>query len=299
MNQSRNMLSLTPAIVAPAYMVAAGIGFAIVNIVTQHVTTVAGLSSTSDAFWQYFFGLLFSAPLLLRNGLAAIRTRRPFAHLARVGLAVLGVQAWVAGLAQGVPIWQAIALVMTSPFFVTAGAALFLGERVGPQRWLAVALGFSGAMIILRPWSDAFTLSALLPVIAAVLWGATSLVTKALLREERSSTVTLWLLLLLAPINGVFSVVAGFQVPAASALAMLVGSGLIMALSQYCLARAYDTADASYVQPFDDLKLPINVVMGWLFFGYAPSGSLWLGALIILAASSLGLAMERRRRLAH
>lgn len=295
MNQSRKTLTFSPAYLAPANMLAAGVGFAVVNIVTQHVTMSGALSSTSDAFWQYFFGLLFSAPLLLRHGFSPLSIRRPLAHLMRVLLAVLGVQAWVAGLANGVPIWQAIALVMTSPFFVTAGAALFLGEKVRPERWAVVALGFCGAAIILRPWSDAFTIHALLPVAAAIMWGATSLVTKALLLEERSSTVTIWLLLLLTPINGAFSLAAGFQFPTSGILLLLVGSGLVMAASQYCLARAYHVADASYVQAFEDLKLPINVLMGWVVFGYTPSGSLWFGAAIILMASMLGLVMERRR----
>ncbi len=73
---------------------------------------------------------------------------------------------WCAGLGTGlatVPIWQAIALVMTSPFFIIIGARLFLGETVGRDRWLATLTGFIGAMIILQPWSDSFTLAALLP----------------------------------------------------------------------------------------------------------------------------------------
>jgi S-adenosylmethionine uptake transporter len=276
-------------------MVLAGVGFTVVNIITQHVTMRLGLSSTSDAFWQYALALVFSLPVLWRLGLGALRTARPGWHVVRIGLAVVGVQAWVLGLAHGVPIWQAIALVMTSPLFVTAGAALFLGERVSAGRWLAVAGGFAGAMIILEPWSDSFSWYALAPVAAAMLWGASSLVMKRLLASERSSTVTVWLLLLLAPVNGAFSLAAGFQWPDQVMLAWLVISGLVMALSQYWLARAYEVADAAYVQPFDDLKLPLNVAAGWLVFGYAPTGSLWLGAGLILAASLFNMAVEHRR----
>jgi S-adenosylmethionine uptake transporter len=142
MNQSRKTLIQSSAFQGATYMVMAGIGFAGLNAITQHVTMTLGLSSTSDAFWQYFVAFLFSLPVLLKGGFGAMRTRRPLAHLVRVLLAVLGVQAWVAALANGVQIWQAIALVMTSPFFVTAGAYLFLGEEVSPQRWLATSFGF-------------------------------------------------------------------------------------------------------------------------------------------------------------
>lgn len=295
MNQSRLTLSLSPAFQGAAYMVLAGIGFTAINVITQHVTMGLGLSSTTDAFWQYFLALLFSLPMLARGGWRAMQTARPIAHLIRIILAVVGVQAWVAGLANGVPIWQAIALVMTSPFFVTIGAAAFMGERVSSERWLAIVVAFAGAMIILAPWSDGFSLYAILPVSAAALWGASSLVAKSLLRNEPSLTVTVWLLLLLSPINAAFAVVSGFQFPDQTIWPWLVASGLIMALSQYFLARAYEVAEATYVQPFDDLKLPLNVLAGWVVFGYAPAGYLWLGAAMILVASMFNLGTEQRR----
>ncbi len=80
--------------------------------------------------------------------------------------------------------------------------ASFLGERVGPARWAATAVGFVGAMIILQPWSDSFTWAALLLVVSALLWGASSLITKSLTGIETPETITVWLLVLLTPING-------------------------------------------------------------------------------------------------
>ena len=295
MNQSQKTLNLSPAFQGAAYMVLAGIGFTAINVITQHVTMGLGLSSTSDAFWQYFLAFLFSLPMLAKAGWRSMRTAHPIAHLIRILLAVLGVQAWVFGLSHGVPIWQAIALVMTSPFFVTVGAAAFMGERVSTERWAAILTGFVGAMIILAPWADGFSLYSLLPVAAAALWGASSLVTKSLLKDEPSSTVTIWLLLLLSPINAGFAIASGFQFPDQTLAPWLIASGAIMVLSQYFLARAYEVADATYVQPFDDLKLPLNVLAGWAVFGYAPAGYLWLGAAMILGASMFNIAIEQRR----
>lgn len=295
MNQSGLNAISSPAFRGAAFMVLAGLGFTLVNVVTQHVTMNLGLPPTADAFWQYGFALLFSLPVVVKAGFRALATRRPLTHLARVALSVLGVQAWVMGLANGVPIWQAIALVMTSPFFVTSGAALFLGEKVTAERWGAITLGFAGAMVILSPWSDAFSLYSLLPVLAAALWGGASLLTKSLLPRESSATVTVWLLLLLTPVNAAFSVAAGFQWPSGEVLGWVALSGLVMALAQYWLAKAYESADAAYVQPFDDLKLPLNVAAGWIVFGYAPQGYLWLGTAMILIASMANIAVEQRR----
>lgn len=136
-------------------MVGAGACFALVNGALQASTMQLGVPSTSAAFWQYALGLLIALPWVLRRGLSSLKTRQLGWHLLRAALAVVGIQLWVAGLAR-VEIWQAIALVMTSPFFVIIGAKLFFSEKVGVVRWLATVAGFSGGMIILQPWTEAF-----------------------------------------------------------------------------------------------------------------------------------------------
>ena len=189
---------------------------------------------------------------------------------------------------------RAIALVMTSPFFIIIGARIFLGERVGLHRWFATSVGFIGAMIILQPWADTFTPAALLPILSAFLWGGSSLIMKNLTHYESPATITVWLLVLLTPINAALAFGAGFAVPEGLSLWLLIAAGLLTALGNYLLTLAYSTADAAYVQPFDDLKLPLNVLGGWVVFGYAPSGYLWLGALLILSASLFLMWREAR-----
>ena len=295
MNQSSLTLNKPSAVSGAVYMVAAGVAFAIANVITRHVTYGLGLSSTSESFWQYFIALLFSLPILWKMGLGAMRTSRPIAHLIRIVLSVLGVQAFAYGFAHGVSFGQVMALVMTSPFFIIAGAAIFLGEKVGAARWIATAVGFAGAVIILQPWSADFTIYALAPVAAALLWGASSLVTKSLLANEGSSTVTIWLLLLIAPFNFGFAVAGGFQWPTETMALFLIVSGFVMALSQYWLVKAYEVADATYVQPFDDLKLPVNFFLGWVFLGETVSPWLWVGAILILGASAYNMQAQAKR----
>ncbi len=294
MNQNSLAVSHSRAFAGAAFMVAGGVAFSLLNVVTQWLTMTLAFPAASAAFWQYGFAFLFSLPFLRRAGLSAMRTSYPWRHVVRVAFAALGVEAWVSGLAS-VPIWQAIALVMTSPFFIILGARLFLGERVGPARWMATGVGFVGAMIILQPWSDSFTWAALLPVLSALLWGASSLITKSLTGIEKPETITVWLLVLLAPINGSLALAAGLAVPTGATLALFLLAGLLTVVAQYLLTLAYASADAAYVQPFDDLKLPLNVLAGWLFFGYAPAGYLWLGAALILAASLFIMRSEMRR----
>ena len=287
-------------IAGASFMVAAGAAFAVINVITQTVTGSPdygglGFKPQSDAFWQYFIALIVSLPFIWKSGLGSLRTNYPVQHIIRVILSALGVQAFVMGLSHGVQIWQVIALVMTSPFFILLGAKLFLGENVEPRRWFAATLGFAGAMVVLQPWSSGFNVWSLAPLCAAISWGAASLITKQLTGHEKSETITMWLLLLLSPINAVLSGIAGFEVPTGKILYLLLLAGGIQFSAQYFLTKAYSKADASVLQPFDDLRLPFNILAGFLAFGYLPEGNLWIGIAMILAASAFLMWSEKQK----
>ena len=265
----------------PIFMILAGALFAGSNTAVQAAGMTYGAPPPTIAFWQYAIATAFAVPIFIRS---TWRTNRFGLHIARVILAVLGVQAWVAGLAT-VPIWQAIALLLLSPIFVSLGAKIFLGENLGPSRFVAVVVGAFGGAIILQPWSDAFQLTALLPVLAAALWAGSSLLTKHLSATESTEVLTLYLLALLLPFNGLAAIGSGF-VLAGEVLWVVILAGLFIGAAQYCLAKAYTLSDAAYLQPFDHLKLPLNVGLGILVFGFAPPGSMWLGAIIIVASGA-------------
>ena len=273
-----------------AYMVLAGICFAAVNAITYVITSNPdwgglGFKPQSDTFWQYAIALVFSLPFVLRQGISGLKTERPVLHIVRVILSALGVQAFVMSLSAGTPIWQVIALVMTAPIFVLIGARLFLGETVTPPRWIAAGVGLLGATIVSGIWTTGLSAGMIYPVAAAVLWGASSLLTKVLTRSESAPTITLWLLILLTPINFGLTVNAGFEWPTMQILGWLVVGGLIMMAAQYLLTWSYAAADAAFVQPFDDLKLISNILIYGLFFGYWPEGNIWLGVAMILCGS--------------
>lgn len=277
------------------YMVLAGIAFAIINSLSFQITAVLGFKSQSDVFWQYAIALVFAVPFLMKQGFSSLKTTHPLLHIIRVVLSVIGLQAFNKAFQLGEPTWKVVALVMTSPFFVMLGAKLFLGEKVGANRWIAAIVAFTGAMIVLQPWSGGFTSASLLPIVAAFFWGVVSLITKYFTAEESPVSLTVWLLLLLTPINAVFSLAAGFEWPSADILKLLIIGGVLVMFAQYCLSKSYSLADAGYVQPFDDLKLISNVLAFGLFFGYWPEGNIWIGILLILAASSFLLLQERHK----
>jgi drug/metabolite transporter (DMT)-like permease len=282
------------------YMVLAGITFAIINAITFVITSSPdygglGFKPQSDTFWQYAIALAISLPFLWRTGSLSLKTKQPVPHIARVILSAAGLQAFVMAISKGVPVWQVVALTMTAPFFVLVGAKLFLRENVTMNRWIASLIGFAGALIVTNPWSEQFNWAWLLPVAAAILWGGASLLTKHLSKQEQPETLTTWLLLLLTPINLFWSVGVGFEVPGGQVLVLLLIGGALVFAAQYLLSKSYATADANFVQPFDDLKLISNVLVYGLYFGYWPTGLIWLGLAMIMAGSAFLLLQEKKR----
>ncbi|NQX95135.1 MAG: DMT family transporter [Erythrobacter sp.] len=284
----------SPSVVGALLMVLAGAVFALINTLVQHAVMIENVAPASVAFWQYAIALCIALPSIFFGGLVQLRTAIPSKHVLRVALAAGGVQLWVAGLAH-VPIWQAIALIMLSPFFVTIGAGLFLGERVTMQRWYAVSVGFLGGMVILAPWSDGFTLHALLPVGAAAFWAASSLLTKRMTKTESAETLTVYLLLLLTPVNAGLALGDGVSLDVASTGWLIVTIGLLTALAQYALVSSYRIADASFLQPFDHVKLPFNVALGAVAFGFIPPGTMWLGSVMIIGGSLYLVWTEQKK----
>ncbi len=245
---------------------------------------------------QYAIAIVVILPYLKTLGIRqSLRTQQFGWHLLRVFLAVIGIQLWLWALAYPVPIWQGIALLMTSPLFATIGSGLWLREKVGMARWVATLTGFIGAMIILEPWADDFNLASLLPVGAAFFWASYSLMVKKLSSHDSPSTMVVYLLLLITPFN-VLLALPDWQMPNGQAVwLLLIGAGIMTALAHWAIAKAYAVADASFVQPFDHAKLPLNVLAGWLVFGWVPPGRLWLGAAIIVLSVAFITQWETKK----
>ncbi|MDP0590006.1 MAG: DMT family transporter [Candidatus Endonucleobacter bathymodioli] len=273
-----------PAIGA-TWMLIAGIAFAGVNSIGQYLSYILGMPSPSVAFIQYMVAVAILFPWMIKKGLGRLlNTRQPWLHLLRVGFAVLGVQCWLWALSWPVPIWQGIALLMLSPLIATIGSGIFLGEAIGLARLGATVVGFFGAMIIVEPWTEDFSVASLLPVIAAVFWAGYSLMVKYQSRTEDSTTIVLYLLVLIAPFNAILAAPV-LDWPNGQQWLFLVAAGFLTGIAQMAVVKAYESADASYVQPFDHAKLLMNVLAGWFFFNQIPPGRLWLGASIIVMAS--------------
>ena len=323
MNQNSST-SQNAAAAGALFMVTASLAFAGTNVLQSVLPTPEqyggyGMSSTGMAFWQYVIASVLALPLILRIGIKNLRTRHPFAHEARAFVSALGVHVFVYGFASGVPIWQMVTLLATGPLFIVLGSTLFLGERASSTRIIAALLGFTGAIIVSGVGTETLGWQTLIPIIAAALWATTDVLTRYLARKgESPETLTISLLVLVTPnhllillaVNAVAwlapsllpaGVATGFPfaLPAASeALLLLLLLGVLTAAAQYLLAFAYKLADAAYLQPFGDLKVPLSALVGWIALGQVPSIWFWPGAALILGASLFIYSREARPRAA-
>lgn len=270
-------------------IITAGVLFACVNTLIPKLSSVSPIDPSVIALVQYLVAFIFLLPSMMNVGFTqSLKTKHFGQHCFRVFLSAIGIQCWTMALAYPIPIWQGIALLMTSPLFVTIGSGLLLKEKVDKKRWVATFLGFVGAMIILAPWSDTFEWVALLPIVAAFFWAGYSLMVKKLASEDSPTTMVAYLFLLITPFNLLIAMTnlspTGFSLPSFGDFGWLILLGFITALAQLAVAKAYQLADASYIQPFDFIKLPLNVLAGWLVFSWVPPGKLWLGAAIIIGS---------------
>jgi drug/metabolite transporter (DMT)-like permease len=155
------------------------------------------------------FALIMTPAMIPGSPLYALTTNRRKLHFVR-GAAVLGSSLFfITGLAF-LPIAEASATGFIAPLFVTALAIVFLGEKVGMRRWIATAVGLVGVLIILRPGTSAFHVAAIFPLVSALCWACTLIMTRMLSGTERATTtmtyssiagVAILSLLVLAPFS--------------------------------------------------------------------------------------------------
>ena len=276
--------------------------------------------------------MLFSlAVLRFEGGLRALRTRRPGAHIARALCMVVANMSFFGALA-AIPLADATALFFVAPLFITLLSIPFLGERVGIRRFSAVAVGFVGVLVVLRPAGEfgqaVDRLILLLPVVAALAYAAMQILTRRLRASAPASAMAVYIQGTLIAVSIGFFVAAGDGRYAAgleskSALFLLrawtwptpehwlwfVLLGGLSAFIAYAVTQAYRLSDAATLAPFEYIALPMAIALGWLVFDHLPDVWVLLGCALIagsgvyvyrrkknLADAEVGVSHRRRRR---
>jgi drug/metabolite transporter (DMT)-like permease len=194
----------------------------------------------------------------------------------------VAVMLWFYAMAR-IPIAEVTALGYTAPIFVTLGAAFFFGERLHLRRIMAVAAGFAGAMIILRPGFQEISSGQLAQLTAAPLFAASFLLAKGLTREV-SPALIVAMLSLFCTLTLLPGAIAQWRAPTLEEVLWLGLTAAFATAGHYTLTRAFASAPLTVTQPVGFLQLVWAALLGMLVFGEALDPFVFLGGSIVVAA---------------
>lgn len=267
------------------------------------VTMNAGVKSLSahlptvELIWARNLGhFLFITAIFApgHGGWRLFETHKPLLQLARSLLLISSTSFFFTALAY-VPLADATAVSFTAPIIVAALAGPALGERVSLGHWVAIGAGFGGALIILRPGSEAANPYALLVLGSAACYAGYQLLTRYVAGFDTPETSVAYSALVG---TAVFTAIVPFFWKTPERLVhwlILSALGVLGGLGHYCVARAFVRGPASTISPFHYIQLVWAAVAGYLLFGDVPSLWTWGGAAVIVA-SGLRIALREARR---
>jgi drug/metabolite transporter (DMT)-like permease len=255
----------------------------------------ATLPSIEIAWLRFLVFAMIMVPAMVPGSpLFALKTHSIPLQLMR-GAALLGSSLFFISGLRFLPIAEASATGFVSPLFVTALSIIFLSEKVGVRRWLATAVGLLGVLVILRPGSSAFHPAAFFPLVSALAWAATLIMTRMMSGREHAITIM------------TYSSIAGLAIlcalvpfvwvaPSWNDVALGVLIGVFSTAGQWIVVLAFRYADASVLAPFSYTQLVWVSILGFMVFGELPDVWTVVGAAFIVGSGLYTAHRERVRR---
>lgn len=274
------------------------------DAIAKYMANVEGMSPGQVNFYRFFFQVVCIVPFLIAvSGWGALSAKRPGLNLLR------GVLHGAASLmfftaVKYMPLADVFAIYFVEPFILTALSAIFLGEKVGWRRWLAIVVGFGGAMIVIQPSYAVFGLTSLLPVACAFLYALYMFLNRAVGEADSPVTMqtmaglggTLFMGVVLLAGNAADQADFALSLPSSClALALLVILGTISGYAHLIVVRAFRMAPLSVLAPFQYFEIIAATILGYALFGDFPTVSKWVGIVIIVGSGLFILWREQRR----
>ena len=279
------------------------LGMLIVPVMDAIAKSLGSDISPMQITWgRFFFQLIFmGTAILIMLDASALRSARPVVHTLRGILLAIATTFFFFSLLY-LPLANAIAIFFVQPMLLTLLSALVLGESIGWHRRIAVTTGFLGALLIIRPGSDSFTLASLLPLAAAVFFASYLALTRSVanidhpLTMQFSSAVGAAIVLSIALWFGDTAGIALFQpiMPDLHQWALLAAIGMIAAVGHLLVVIAVNRAPTSLLAPFGYIEIVSATALGWWIFSDWPDTITWLGIGIIVASGLYVLLREHQ-----
>ncbi|MBI3446646.1 MAG: DMT family transporter [Magnetospirillum sp.] len=256
---------------------------------------MADFSVVQVLFFRAGFGLVPLLPLLWRSGIGGLATRRPLAHAARSAVGLAAVTCFFLAF-QSLPLARVTVIGFGAPLLITALSVPLLKEHVGLGRWLAVAMGFSGVLIMAG--SDAmsgggWSMGAAYALAGTILYALVMVMMRIMGRTETALTTVFWFSILTLSVTGC-ALPLVWRTPDAQAWALLATAGILGGIGQLLITQAVRLAPASVVAPFDYFHIVASSSLGWLIFAEPLAPSTIAGALVVVGSGLYVLRQEGR-----
>lgn len=257
-----------------------------------------GLPVLEIVWARMAMGLMMTAPFAARvAGPRGLWPTRPGLHALRAGL-LIGATFCFFWALKFLPIADALAIFFVQPLVVTALSPLVLGEHVGPRRWIAVAVGFLGTLIIIRPGFQEINPGMPLALAAGTSLALYMLITRRMAGRDHPMVTTFQTSLIGAA--AVSLVLWPFwQAPTAGQWLLFLALGFIATAGHYLIVMAYDRAEASLLAPLAYTEMIMAVAVGWWFFGDFPDMWTFVGVGVLIGCALYISTRERAVKLAE
>jgi len=217
------------------------------------------------------------------------------------------------GLA-ALPLAEIAAIKFSGPLMITFLSVVWLGETVGPRRWLALLVGFMGVLLIVRPGLATFNMGSIFILISVLFYALAAILTRKLQTTDSSATmayysslVYLMVTFILAPLiifvgeipdahPSIAFLFHAWAMPSLLDWVIMSGLGLVWAGGMYFVARAYSLALASVAAPFEYVTLPINMMWSFVIWQEIPTLTTLAGAFLTLLSGMYILYREQGER---
>jgi drug/metabolite transporter (DMT)-like permease len=253
----------------------------------------------NDTIVKYVSQGMPASQLILVRGLMACALLSVIAHatgatrrladvfdrrvMVRAGLDSLGTITYLVSLFH-IPLANATAINMATPLVVTVLAVLAFREQVHATRWLAIAVGFAGVLLVVQPRGPEFSGYALLCLVGTLFQATRDFATRLIDRAIPSTLVTLSTAVAVTVLSALWSVFQEWQPLRPAQVGLLATASVFLSAGYFLLTVAMRAGEMSLIAPFRYTGLVFAVVLGYIVWGHVPDAWAWAGIALLLGA---------------
>ncbi len=253
-------------------------------------------------FFRTLFAIMAFLPFLIRHRIKVLKTAHFGQHTIRGMLSFVGTLGLFYAIAH-IPLADVVAISYAAPVFAAVGVILILGEKVKWRRLMAIFIGFAGVLVVLRPGFREVTPGLIAAIVGAVSVAGSLVAIKSLSKTDKAEVISLYSLFFVLPPSFIAALFY-WSWPGPFELMILIAIGILVAIAQTALGRAFYEAEATAVLPIDFSRMIFATIIGVFAFGEKVDLIAWVGGLVILASTVYvahreALAGRKKIRLDH